>query len=386
MPDGGAAPAPSDLLARAEALAPRIRADAGAIEQQRELPVALANALCDGGLFAALLPRSLGGGELDLPTYLRVVEVISAADASAGWCVNQAAVFATFCRHLPHDVARTVWSGPRSIVANGPPPGGTAVVVEGGYRLSGRWTFSSGCRHAHWLGAIAAIRDPGAEKPHDVRILLLPESDAEITDTWHVRGMLGTGSHDFEVRDRFVPAEHSISFAAQPTEPGPLYRVPVSLLFACGFASVALATARTAIDATVELASGRTPRFTNTRVREQPAMQLRMGTAEATWRAAHAYLHATVQSVWDAVVAAPEITLEQRIALRLASTHAMRQAAVATDAAYDVAGSDAIYLGHPVQRRFQDVHVMTQHVQARLSHYENVGKFVLGGEPDMGWL
>lgn len=374
-------------LRAAHELAPRIRAAQDQIDAQRELPPALAAQIADAGLFRMLVPRSIGGAELDFPTYLRAVQVVAAADGSTGWCVNQAAVFATRAAFVPKDVALEIWGEPRAVVANGPPPGGEAVPFERGYRLSGRWTFSSGCRHATWLAGIARVHEDGRARRNpdgtpDVRILLLPKREARIIDAWDVRGLRGTGSHHFTVQDLFVPTERAHSIWDPALESGPLYVIPMNLLFSCGFAAVALGVARSALDSVLELCGSKRPRSVRSILRDQPVVQRQVGEAETVWASARAFLHESAREIWEHVCDRHEISMKQRIRLRMASTHAIRLAARAVDMAYEVAGSDAIFESQPLQRRFQDIHVITQHVQGRGAHYESIGRFLLGLEPD----
>ena len=150
-------------LARAEALIPKIAAAADEIDARRELPAALADAMKDAGLFRLLVPRSVGGEEMEWLDYLDVVRTVAYADGSTGWCLNQGAVFATTCCRAPEALAEEVWGDPRTVIGNGPPQGGIDLEhVKGGYQLSGRWRFSSGCRHANWIAAVSGGRRPAA--------------------------------------------------------------------------------------------------------------------------------------------------------------------------------------------------------------------------------
>ena len=180
---------------------------------------------------------------MDWLEYLDVVRTIAQADGSTGWCVNQGAVFATTSTRCPEPLAREVWGNPRTVVGNGPPQGSESVEVDGGYRLTGRWMFSSGCRHANWIAAVASGR----------LHLLLPE-DVEFLDVWQVQGLRGTGSFGFQTRDRFVPESRVMHGTGKNREAGPIYVIPQHLLFACGFGCVALGVARAAINATIDLA------------------------------------------------------------------------------------------------------------------------------------
>src|SRR5688500_199880 len=208
-------------LEAARKLSPLIRSCADEIDAKRELPRPLFEALADAGMFHLAVPRALGGAELELPTYVRVIEEIGKADASTAWIVNQLAIFATYSAWLPSDVARSIWMDtPRSAVANTPAPTAQAVVVPGGYRVTGRQGFSTGCRHAAWLAAHAQIIENGQPRLEggqpQTRYLFVPAAEAELLDTWRVRGMRGTGTHHFAVTDVFVPAERSIQSVTTP--------------------------------------------------------------------------------------------------------------------------------------------------------------------------
>jgi indole-3-acetate monooxygenase len=375
---------PTAALEAALKLAPQIRSSAEEIEARRELPRALFEALADAGLFHLALPRALGCPELDLPSYMQVIEELGKADASTGWVVNQCAIFATYAARMPRDVARTVWiDAPRSVVANTPLPSATAVVVPGGYRVTGRQGFSTGCRHAAWLAAHAQVIENGQPRMDggqpEARYLFVPAAEAQLLDTWRVRGMRGTGTHHFAVNDVFVPAARTVlSITAPLLEPGALYRIPRTLLFASGDASVALGVARSCLTTFAELAGAKTPRGMPAMLRDQPTIQSDVGHAEANVRAGRALLTETVADVWATVSAGATLTMDQRATLRLATTHAIRLAVQVVDTLYNAAGATAIYESHAIQRHFQDIHVISQHLQSRLAHYELVGRHWLG--------
>ena len=365
-------------------LLPMIRSSAERIEADRELPRPLFEALADAGLFKLLIPHNVGGAEIDLPAYVQLLEELGNADASTGWVVNQCAVFATYAARIPREVARSIWiDTPRSIVANTPVATAQAVAVPGGYRVTGRQGFSSGCRHAAWLAARALILEKGQPRVEDgraeERYLFVPVAEAELLDTWHVRGMRGTGTHDFAVRDVFVPAERTVLQAGAPLlENGALYQFPRRLLFASGDAAVSLGAARACLNTFFELAGAKTPRSMQATLRDQPVVQATVGRSEAHLRSARAFLTEAVREIWTEASSTGAITLERRAALRLATTHAIRLAVDVVDSVYNAAGVTAIFEGNPIQRHFQDIHVISQHTQARLAHYELIGKYALG--------
>ncbi|MGB7951818.1 MAG: acyl-CoA dehydrogenase family protein, partial [Candidatus Binatia bacterium] len=379
-----AAETPAALDA-ARKLAPMVRSAGAQIENERELPRPLFEALADAGLFQLALPRAIGGSEIDLPLYIRVLEEIGRADASTGWVVNQCAIFSTYAARMPRDIARSIWiDTPRSVVANTPLPTAKATVVRDGYRVTGRQGFSSGCCHAAWLAARAHIFENGQPRlkedglPEE-RYLFVPAAEAEILDTWHVRGMRGTGTHDFTVSDVFVPAERTVLQVGAPLlDTGPLYQIPRSLLFAAGDAAVALGLARSCLDTFFELAGAKTPRAMQATLRDQPLVQAAVGHAEAHLRSGLAFLKEVVGELWTEATSTDGINLNQRAALRLATTHAIHLAVQVVDIVYQAAGVTAIYEENPMQRYFQDIHVISQHLQGRLAHYELVGKHSLG--------
>jgi len=372
-------------LEAARELAPKIRAAADEIDAERELPRPLFEALADAGLFHLALPRALGCPELDLPTYIQVIEELAKADASTAWIINQGAIFATYAARMPREAARAIWIDvPRSVVANTPAATAKAVVAPGGYRVTGRQGFSTGCRHASWVAAHAQVVEDGqvrlqADGQPEARYLFVPVAEARLLDTWLVRGMRGTGTHHFAVDDVFVPEARTVLSATAPlVDTGLLYRIPRTLAFASGDAAAALGLARTCLEAFFELAGAKTPRAMIGLLRDQPMVQAEVGRAEANLRAGRALLTETVRDVWAAVTAAGALTLDQRAALRIATTHGIRLAVQVVDSVYNAAGATAIYDGHVLQRHFQDVHVISQHMQSRLANYELVGRHWLG--------
>jgi alkylation response protein AidB-like acyl-CoA dehydrogenase len=332
------------------------------------------------------VPRSIGGLEVDLPTYVEVVEELGKADASTAWTVNQGAIYATYAARMPPDAARAIWIDvPRAVVSNTPAPTATAVVVPGGYRVTGRQGFSTGCRHASWVAAHAQVIDDGQVRidpetgQPEARYLYVPIGEAELLDTWHVRGMRGTGTHHFAVEDVFVPEARTVRSVTAPLhDNGPLYQIPRTLLFASGDAAVAFGLARSCLEAFFELAGAKTPRATPGVLREQSMTQVDVGHAEADLRSGRAFLTEAVRDIWKSACETGSVTLDQRAALRLATTHGIRLAVKVVDTVYNAAGATAVYESHLIQRYFQDIHVISQHMQARMAVYELVGRYWLG--------
>ena len=374
-------------LEAARDLAAKAARHAGHIDDARELPAELAGEIADRGFFRLLVPRSMGGAELDLPDFLRVVEVFAAADASTAWCINQNNVWATNSTRMPLQTAREIWGNSRGVVTNGPPhPGSKAEPRDGGYVLSGRWSFSSGSDHATWIAALAPVASDGeAGAPpvddRDAPVMLVPKSEVTMVDEWHVSGLRGTGSYGFEVDGLFVPDVRTFNMAGPPRDGGPLYIIPNTLLFASGFSTVALGVALASLDVAIEVAGGKVPARMRGKLRDYTTTQRQVGEAMAIWRSAKAFLREAVSQLWQGARSNGSLTTEERITLRVATTHAIRMAAKVVDSAYNLCGSGAIFKSHPIQRRFQDAHAITQHLQGRMTHYDTAGQFYLGLEP-----
>jgi alkylation response protein AidB-like acyl-CoA dehydrogenase len=387
--------AASDFVERARMLAPQIEASAAQIERDRQLPDALVTALVDAGLTRMLLPRSLGGAELDPLTFVEVIEEISRVDASTAWVLCQTAGCSMTAAYLPPQVAWEIFgSDHRAILAWGPGPDARAVAVDGGYRVTGTWSFASGGRHATWFGGYCPIYGPdGALRRRDngtpeARTMLFPASSVQMIDVWHVIGLRGTGSDSYSVSNLFVPQDYAVA-RDDPSErraSGPLYCFPMGSLFAAGFAGVALGIARTTFDAFVRLASDKAPRGFSRTLRENAVVQSQVGQAEAALRSARLLLVSTLGEIWQAVGRAGHLSLEQRINIRLASTFAIHRARDVVEVAYHAAGATAIFTSGPFERRLRDLHAVTQQLQGRQAHFETVGQYLLGLEPDMSWL
>ena len=367
----------------AHELAGMVSAVTDQIDEQRRIPVEVSNEIAERGFFRLLIPRSLGGAELEHPDFRRIVRIFAEADASVGWCINQNNVFSTNSVRVPPETADEIWTVQRNVVTNGPPmPHTRAEVVDGGYRVSGRWNFSSGYPHATWLAALTPVYEPGATEPAEMRVLLLPKDQADLVDVWHVGGLRGTGSQGFATEDLFVPAARSYPTTAASREPGPLYVIPTTLLFCSGFATVALGAARAGLDAAIDLAIGKTQQGRESPMRYESTTHRMVGQAEAIWNSARAFLEEAAGAMWQGAKANLDLTVEERVAVRLASTHAIRESARVVDIAYTLCGSSAIFVVNPIQRRFQDVHALTQQIQGRPTHYDTAGQYYLGLEPE----
>ena len=392
--DTAAALTDGDYLARARALAPDIAGFAERIEAERRLPEALLDALFDAGLYRLLLPRSFAGGEVDPASFVEIIETVAKADASTAWCLCQQAGCSMVAAFVAPDVAAAVFGRDRrAVLAWGPGPG-RAVAAEGGYRVTGKWSFASGGRHASWLGGICSVVEadgtPRREKDGTpaIRTMLFPAGQATMTDIWQVIGLRGTASDAFAVDDLFVPGDYAVARDDQASrrELGPLYCFPTSSLYAAGFAGVALGLARSTLDAFIALARDKTPRGFKSTLRDNAVIQSEVARAEARLASSRLFLIGSLKEIWRDVAHSNVLTLAQRMRIRLAATYAIDQATSVVDTAYHAAGATAIFASSPFERRFRDIHTVAQQLQGRASHFETVGQFMLGLEPDLQFL
>lgn len=361
-------------IAELEALLPQVAARGDDIERCRALPEDLVDQLKHAGAFRLLIPEAFGGCDAPVDTFIAVIEQLAQADASTAWCVNQAAVIGTTSLWLPETKIREIWAAPDTAVANGPPFGCTIRPNDGGYLLNGHWGFSSGCQHATWMMGAAKYSEGG------YRIAYFRPEQVTFTDNWQVAGLRGTGSFEFRIKDLQLPVDQVADNGAAPSVDNEVTRVPGSLLFAVSFAAVALGVASGALADVLAIAQGKVPRFSAIGLRDDPDVQRFIGQAQARWRAARAYLYGTVEQVFTQVRANGAISHEERAQLRMAGTHVIRECAEVLDLAYKISGSTGIYQEQTLQRRFQDMHVITQHVQARESYYGLLGRYAISGE------
>ena len=382
-----------DYVARAREIAPLIEAAAPRMEAARELTSDVVEALHAAGLFRMLLPRAYNGGELELPSFMEVIEIVAAADGSVAWCLGQSAGCVTSAAYLEPKAAALIWSAPRNVMAWGPvTKGSTAVRVEGGYRLTGTTQFLSGVHHATWVGCRLAATDPdgtpclGADgKPEGIREFLMPRADVTLQPAWDVAGLRATGSDSFTLTDYFVPADHTflVDNPIDRKHDGLPYRFTANQIFSIAFSCVGLGLARAILDAFAELAGRKHAQHWGTAMSASNLVQYQYAVHEAELRAARTYLFASVREAWDTVAGgATEPTREQKLDIRLAASHASQAARKVVDFAYQSAGATAIFAANPFERRFRDMHAVSQQIQASAAQFTNAGQILFGLPPD----
>lgn len=378
----------SSLAERARALRPAVLARAEETEKYGRVSPTLMAEIHGARLLKMMVPRSIGGEEADLASFVEAVEEIARADASTAWCVGQGNGCAFASGFLAPEVAREIFGAEDAVLASGPSNAtAKAIAVEGGYRVTGAWRYASGSRNAQWLGAHCNVfeADGTPRKPLPGRIpqmtVLFPKEKAVVRDVWNVMGLRGTGSDDYEVADLFVPQAYTFTrdWHGDRREDGTLYRFSNFNLFGCAFAGIACGIARSMMEDFAALAAVKSPGGSET-LRENAAVQRDFGWNEAKLQSVRAYLYRTLEEIWEKVDRSGECTNAERIALRMTTVFVIQTAKDVVDFAYHAAGATAIFAGKPFERRFRDMHVVTQQGQAHLANFEAAGQLYLGLE------
>ena len=338
------------------------------------------------------MPAAIGGGEAPPAVLVECVEALAYGDGSAGWCLAIAATSGLLAGYLPEEAAREVYGPAGAIVGGVFAPHGRAVPSEGGLRASGRWPYASGCEHCDWLMGGCLVEDDSgvrtlASGAPDVTLMLAPAAEVRIHDTWHVSGLRGTGSHDIEFSELLIPAGRCASvFTDPPTQSGPLYAFPLFGLLALAIAAVGIGIARAALDELVSLARVKTPTASRRRLADRATVQADVARAEAALRAARAFLLDCARGSFETAARHREVPVPERVALRLASTHAATTAAEVVGTAYRHGGGSALYESSPLQRQFRDANAVTQHMLVAPATWELTGRLVFGFDADVSQL
>ena len=370
------------VLDAVRGLAPKIAGRAAEIEAARRLPVDLVRDLTAAGCFRMLVPRSHRGAGFDLASAMSVIEELSRADASAAWTTMNLAGGWINLGGFPRATFDALYAGGPDVIIGGVfSPAGTAVPVDGGYRVSGRWAFASGCQDCQWLfGNCMEAHGDGPQ----LRTVLFSPDQIKIEDTWSVSGLCGTGSHHLVADDVFVRADRTcLPFADPPCLDEPLLRMPMPPIFAFGVASVAVGIAQGALEDILTLSARKVPLLAHTSLATNPLFQHQLGAADAKLRAARGLLYADAAAAWGTAVAGAEFTPEHRARMRSAITWAATTAASVVDMAYHAGGGSSIYAANPLQRRFRDVHAITQHFLVKLDTFTTAGAVLAGAEADL---
>jgi 3-hydroxy-9,10-secoandrosta-1,3,5(10)-triene-9,17-dione monooxygenase len=358
---------PDAYLDRVRSLLPALRERTARAEKLRRLPEETFADFQQAGLFRALQPKRYGGYELDPGVFYQAVLEVGAACGSSGWVLG---VHNWHVAILPPQAQQDVWGQDDSVqLSTSLAPTGTVERAPGGFRVKGRWSFSSGCDYCQWavLGGAAPPEMPG--EPPDLRVFLLPRRDYRIDDNWHVMGLCATGSKDIVVEDAFVPEyrTHSYRDAFALNHPGtavndaPLYRLPFGLVFTYGIVAPAIGAAQGALQAFREQAARRVNVRDGSRAVEDPFMQYRLAEAAAEIDAARDRMLADFAEMMRLARAGEEIPLADRARYRWDSGKAVERSVYAVDRLFEASGGHGIFLDNPIQRAWRDVHAMRAH-------------------------
>jgi alkylation response protein AidB-like acyl-CoA dehydrogenase len=354
------------------------------IEATRFLPRDIADSMVATGAFKLCVPREIGGVQGTATELVTAIEEMSQADGAAGWCLMISASSGVTAAYLPLQFAKEIHGDPLTVTGGVFAPRGKAVKDGDGYLVSGTWQWASGSSHCQWMKGGCIVYEDG--KPRmlrdgvpDVRTMYFPRQAIRLHDNWYSSGLGGSGSCDMTIENLSVPEGHTLSMISGKSWcDGPLYRFPLFGLLAIGCGAVALGIARGAIEDIRELAGAKTPTLSRRTLAERAQVQGDVAKAEAQVASARAWLHEEIGKSWDAAARGDAIPLERRSALRLASTHAVDASVRAVDSCYTLGGGTSVYRASSLQRRFRDVHVITQHMMVAAPTYELAGRILLG--------
>jgi alkylation response protein AidB-like acyl-CoA dehydrogenase len=379
----------SDVRQAAIAMAPDIAEASDEIERERHLPAPIVKKMKAAGIFGMAMPLSWGGPELDLPEQLRVIEVLSRFDGSVGWCALTGSIAGFASSWIEESAARILFRDVNDACAGSLLFPGKAERVEGGYRVSGRWPFNSGCQHAsvflftcHVAGKNGNLLMRPDGTP-EIRLCYLRPSQVHILDTWESTGLRGSGSHDVEVKGAFVPEVYTTGFpVSRSYRPGPLYMHPGPAAYI--LPAVALGIARHAIDAFVAIANRREITTAalvgrKTLLRESTHAQAAIAQAEGLVRSARSFVYEAANEVW-ATLTRGQLSQEFRATFVVAMTNAHRSCVKAVDLLYKANGGSSVYTRCPLDRCFRDIHTVNQHHFASAAFDEKAGRVLLGLE------
>ena len=383
------------VVRAAAELRPVLRECREEIEREQRLPKSLVRQLHAGGLYRMVIPRSLGGSQADPLTYTRAVELLAEGCGSVGWNIANNSIAQLVTLGLPEEGVEEIYGhgGETVIAGTAVQGGGQAVPVAGGYRVSGRWTFGSGCQESHWMLGSFQILDGGKPRlsPEGKSLYwrgVFPRAEAEIVPgSWDVSGLRGTGSFDWTVDDVFLPERRTMVHAGVPLDnqwerwPGVTYKLPAQCWVGPHHSSVITGIARAGIEALIDLAGGKTPRGRTGLLCDSPQVQDAVGRADSILNAGRVYRSAAIADAWKSVAAGEGTTLDQRARCRLAALYAADSARQAMDLMYHFGGSTSFKRESRLAECWRDLHVVAQTVTIAPEWYPIGGRIFLGMDP-----
>jgi 3-hydroxy-9,10-secoandrosta-1,3,5(10)-triene-9,17-dione monooxygenase len=352
-------------------LLPVLRDRAQETEDRRQLSAETVKSLAATGFFRLLQPARFGGLEADPINFLSCVRDIASACGSTGWVASVIGVHNWQMGLFPDQAQQDVWGeDPGTLMSSSYAPTGKIKQVEGGYQVSGRWSFSSGSEHAGWvlLGGIVPPGENGA--PADFRTFLIPAADYTIEDVWQTIGLRGTGSNDIVVPGAFVPAYRSLSFGdtarcygpGQEQNTAPLYRIPYGSIFPYSITTPIIGMATGAYDAHVSYMRERVrAAYAGVRAAEDPYSQVRVARAAGDIDAAWNALTTNMTELMTLARAGEKLPMRLRLRVRRDQVRGTELAIQAVDRLFENSGGRSIYTSHPIQRYWRDAHAGRVH-------------------------
>ena len=367
----------TNWIERAQSTVDVVRRHADDADKNRQLSAPVAESFAELGLYRLAAPVPCGGADADPETQMRVIEVISRADGSSGW--NLMIGIETFGLVGPSmATCLDLISDPNAIMSSSTAAVGSAVQCKGGWRVSGQWQFASGIHNAHVFGAM--VRRFDGEPPMDETLFyaILPNTDYEILDTWHVSGLRGSGSHDVLIEEKFVPTDRLVATPGHGTMPSNQLKIPLGVRLTFNKVAVGLGIARAGIDAFKALTQEKRPRFSNKTLRLRRFSQRAVAHAEVRIRGARAAVYEHVRTVWDKVSSDQELSDEDRAIAHLLASDAAKAAVDCVEYLQEAAGTSANRLDHPLERIGRDVKVVRQHATVAPHHIDDAAAVLLG--------
>ena len=377
-------PTDTELLATAARLSDAFSDRAVEFDQARRLSQDASDAMAQAGFYRLFVPEHLGGLEASPLISAKIFERLAQGNAACGWVAFIAATSGSTLGSIPQDTARTIFSHPNTMVAGVFAPSGKATVEAGEVTVEGRWQWGSGTQNADWILG-GCLVDVGADKPSQ-HMILMPAEQVEFLDTWHVSGLQGTGSTDYEVKNLTLPDSHIVGYDGNLPPRTSLYQFPQFTLLAIGIGAVALGIARAAIDELVRLAQSKRRINSTATLADRAHSHLEVARAEAALRSARAFYYESIEAAWLVAQAGEKVSIDQRRDIRLATTHAVEASIKTVDAMYTLGGGSAVYADSALQRHFRDVHMTSQHIMVAPSTLETVGRLYLGVEAQTATL
>ena len=372
------------LLTAAATLADRFAPLADDFDRNRKLDQDASDAMAEAGFYRLFVPTHLGGLEASPVISAKVFERLAQGNAACGWVAFIAATSGSTLASIPEESARQIFAHPNVMVAGVFAPSGKAHVEENGVTVNGRWQWGSGTQNADWVLGGCMV-DDGSEQPTQ-HMVLMPASAISFLDTWHVSGLQGTGSTDYQVTDLQGSLGHIVGYNKNRPPKRPLYQFPQFTLLAIGIGAVALGIGRAAIDELVNLAQSKKRINSKATLADRVHSHLEVARAEATLRSARAFYYQSIEAAWNTAISGEKVSVDQRRDIRLATTHAVEASIKTVDAMYTLGGGAAVYRDSPLQRHFRDVHMASQHIMVAPSTLETVGRLYLGQEAQIATL